>query len=139
VRERVGSLVEAKNQRLTMDRGGTACIRGDRPSLRRLLWTLVDNAIKYTPTGGHIELALKTSGSEAHVIVRDTGIGIPEEMLQHIFERFFRADPARAEVDGSGLGLAIAKWIADIHQAVIVVESAEGHGTTFRVVFSSVS
>jgi heavy metal sensor kinase len=138
VRERVAALAEAKNQRLTMDRNGSARVRGDRLSLRRLLWTLVDNAVKYTPDGGHIELALKKSGSEAHVIVRDSGIGIPEEMVQRIFERFFRADPSRAEVEGSGLGLAIAKWIADMHQAVILVESAEGHGTTFRVVFPSV-
>jgi heavy metal sensor kinase len=137
VRERVGALADAKNQRLTLERSGSARVRGDRLSLRRLLWTLVDNAVKYTPAGGHIELCLKTNGAEAQVIVRDSGIGIPEEMLQRVFERFFRADPSRTQVDGSGLGLAIAKWIAEVHNAVIAVESTEGHGTTFCVVFPS--
>jgi heavy metal sensor kinase len=139
VRERAQALAEAKNQKLTMDPSGSATVRGDRPSLRRLLWTLVDNAVKYTPPGGRIELSLKTCGSEAHIIVRDSGIGIPEDMLQRVFERFFRADPSRTQVDGSGLGLAIAKWIADVHHAVIDVDSVEGRGTTFRVVFPSAS
>jgi heavy metal sensor kinase len=135
VRERTKALAEAKNQRLTIERYGSAPVIGDRLSLRRLLWTLVDNAVKYTPVGGHIELSLKKNGSEAHVIVRDSGIGIPHEMLPCIFNRFFRADPSRTQMDGAGLGLAIAKWIADIHNAVIAVESAEGRDTTFRVVF----
>lgn len=60
-------------------------------------------------------------------------------MLQRVFERFFRADPSRTQVDGSGLGLAIAKWIAEVHNAVIAVESTEGRGTTFCVVFPSLS
>lgn len=137
MRERALALAGAKNQQLTMDHIGSAPINGDRPSLRRLLWTLIDNAVKYTPPGGCIELSLKTCGSEAHVIVRDSGIGIPEHMVQHVFERFFRADLSRAQVDGSGLGLAIAKWIADTHHAAIAVESAENRGTTFRVVFPS--
>lgn len=67
--------------------------------------------------------------------VRDTGIGIPAALLPRVFERFFRADPSRTQVEGAGLGLAIAKWVADTHHASISVESAEGLGTTFRVVF----
>jgi signal transduction histidine kinase len=137
VQERARTLTEAKKQKLTVDRNGSARVSGDRLSLRRLLWTLVDNAVRYTPSGGRIELSLKTCGSEAHLIVRDNGIGIPEEKLQHVFERFFRADPSRTQAEGSGLGLAIAKWIADMHQASIAVESTEGSGTTFRVVFPS--
>ncbi len=139
VRERAFALAEAKNQKLTVDHGGSARVNGDRPSLRRLLWTLVDNAVKYTPSGGRIELSLKTYGAEAHLVVRDSGIGIPEEKLQRVFERFFRADPSRTQEEGSGLGLAIAKWIADVHHAVIGVESTEGRGTTFRIVFPSLT
>jgi heavy metal sensor kinase len=135
VQEKARPLAEAKNQRLAMQRNGGALVSGDRSSLRRLLWTLVDNAIKYTPSGGRIELSLEMAGSEARVDVRDTGIGIPQAMLPRVFERFFRADPSRTQVDGSGLGLAIAKWIADVHHAAISVESAEGRGTTFRIVF----
>jgi heavy metal sensor kinase len=135
VQERVRTLAEAKNQHFIMRRDGSARVNGDRSSLRRLVWTLMDNAVKYTPAGGRIELCLEIRGSEAHVTVRDTGIGIPEEMLSRIFERFFRADPSRTQMEGSGLGLAIAKWIADMHHAVIAVESAEGRGATFRVVF----
>jgi heavy metal sensor kinase len=135
VHEKARPLAEAKHQRLAVERNGSARVSGDRASLRRLLWTLVDNAIKYTPAGGRIELALDTRASEARVTVRDSGIGIPEAMLPRVFERFFRADPSRTQVEGSGLGLAIAKWIADMHHAAISVESVEGRGTTFRVVF----
>jgi signal transduction histidine kinase len=135
VHEKARPLAEAKDQRIVIERRGSPRVSGDRASLRRLLWTLVDNAIKYTPTGGSIELSLESRGSEARVRVRDSGIGIPKEMLPRIFERFFRADPSRTQVEGSGLGLAIAKWIADTHHAAIFVESAEGRGTTFSVAF----
>jgi heavy metal sensor kinase len=137
VHEKARPLAEAKRQRLAVERNGNGRVRGDRASLRRLLWTLVDNAIKYTPAGGRIELALDTQSSEARVTVRDSGMGIPEAMLPRVFERFFRADPSRTQQEGSGLGLAIAKWIADMHHAAISVESVEGRGTTFRVVFPS--
>ena len=93
----------------------------------------------HTPSGGRIELSLKTHGSEAHLIVRDSGIGIPQEKLQRVFERFFRADASRTQVDGSGLGLAIAKWIADTDNAAIDIDSTEGRGTTFRVVFPALT
>lgn len=135
VRVRAVSLADARGQTLAVDRNATAPVSGDRASLRRLIWTLVDNAIKYTPPGGRIELSVDRAGSEAKLEVRNTGIGISQAMLPRVFERFFRADPSRSQVDGAGLGLAIAKWIADIHHAAISVESTEGRGTTFRVVF----
>ncbi len=135
VHEKARPLAAAKQQRLAVDRAGNALVSGDRASLRRLIWTLVDNAIKYTPSGGSIDLSLDSRGSGARIIVRDTGIGIPEALLPRVFERFFRADLSRTQVDGSGLGLAIAKWIAEMHHAAISVESAEGRGTTFLVVF----
>jgi heavy metal sensor kinase len=128
-------LAEAKQQTLAVDRDVCARIRGDRASLLRLIWTLLDNAIKYTPTGGHIELSVDANGGGARLEVRDTGIGIPAALLPRVFERFFRADPSRGQVEGAGLGLAIAKWIAEMHQASISVESSEGRGSVFRVVF----
>ena len=137
VREKARPLAEAKHQSLAVERHGSGRVSGDPGTLRRLLWTLVDNAIKYTPSGGRIDLALNTQGTAATIVVRDNGIGIPEAMLPRVFERFFRADPSRTQVEGSGLGLAIARWIADMHHAAISVESVEGRGTVFRVVFPS--
>ena len=71
----------------------------------------------------------------ASLSIRDSGIGIAPALLPHVFERFFRADPSRSQVEGTGLGLAIAKWIADAHHAALSVSSIEGEGSTFSVVF----
>jgi len=109
-------------------------VRGDQSSLRRLIWTLVDNAIKYTPEGGRVEILLEGNETQVRLCVRDTGVGIPAHLLPRVFERFFRADPARSQT-GTGLGLAIAKWIADVHQADLAVESEPGAGSVFTVVF----
>ena len=87
------------------------------------------------PAGGNIKAALDNRDKETRVIVRDSGIGTPGSDASARFRTLFRADPSRTKVEGSGLGLAIAKWIADIHHAAICVESEEGRGTTFRVVF----
>ena len=88
------------------------------PALRRLLLLLVDNAVKYTPAGGRITLSVGLDPSGATVTVRDTGIGIPDAALPHVFERFYRVDESRnREAGGAGLGLAIAQWIAERHHA----------------------
>jgi heavy metal sensor kinase len=113
-------------------------VRGDQSSLRRLIWTLVDNAIKYTPEGGRVEILLEGNETQVRLRVRDTGVGIPAHLLPRVFERFFRADPARSQT-GTGLGLAIAKWIADVHQADLAVESEEGAGSVFTVAFPAQS
>jgi signal transduction histidine kinase len=76
------------------------------------------------------------TSSEAVLTVRDSGIGIPEELLPRIFDRFVRADPSRGEVSGTGLGLAIAKWIAGVHNAKLSVQSREREGSVFRVEFA---
>jgi signal transduction histidine kinase len=110
-------------------------IMGDAPSLQRLFWILLDNAIKYTPAYGEIDVSLETVGEEAHISVRDTGIGIPDTALSDIFRRFYRADKARTLTEGTGLGLAIAKWISDIHRGVLSVDSVEDSGTTFQISF----
>jgi heavy metal sensor kinase len=129
-------LAEAKQQTVTVRTSGPAWISGDRSSLRRLVWILLDNAVKYTPAKGSIVVGLMATPSEAVLTVRDSGIGIPEELLPRIFDRFVRADPSRGEVNGTGLGLAIAKWIAGAHHAGLSVQSREREGSVFRVEFA---
>jgi signal transduction histidine kinase len=108
---------------------------GDAPMLRRLVWILLDNAIKYTPCGGSINIDLVRDGESARLTVSDNGIGVPEELLPHIFDRFFRVDASRGEQEGTGLGLAIGKWIATAHHATIIARSFNRAGTTFEVAF----
>jgi heavy metal sensor kinase len=109
-------------------------VMGDFPSLRRLFWILLDNALKYTPAPGRIEVTLNASATEATVLVSDSGIGIAKSDLPYIFDRFYRADPSRSQVEGSGLGLAIAKLIAEMHTGNLSAVSEENKGTTFRIV-----
>lgn len=116
-----------------------AKILGDYSSLRRLIWILLDNAIKYTPDGGHIEVTLQAANDGARITVKDTGIGITAADLPYIFQRFYRADPSRSQVEGTGLGLAIAKSISDIHHARLDVFSEENIGSTLSVVFPTLS
>jgi heavy metal sensor kinase len=108
-------------------------VLGDFATLRRLLWILLDNALKYTPAPGHIAVALSATNRRATLTVRDSGAGISESDLPHIFDRFYRADPSRSQIEGAGLGLAIAKWIAALHRADLTVESHLNKGTIFRI------
>ena len=106
------------------------------PALRRLLLLLVDNAMKYTPAGGHITVSVALDSSGPTVTVSDTGIGIPDSALPHVFERFYRVDESRnREAGGAGLGLSIAQWIAERHHARLEAESVVGRGSAFRVRF----
>ena len=109
-------------------------IKADSIAIDRLLLILLDNAVKYTPTGGRCEIALEQDGGLAKITVRDTGIGIAKKDLEAVFDRFFRADRARSrEIRGAGLGLAIARWITEMHGGTIAAESHLGEGSTFRV------
>jgi heavy metal sensor kinase len=110
-------------------------VMGDSSSVRRLFLILIDNGIKYTPAGGWLSASARCQGGEAIVELRDSGVGISQEDLPNIFERFYRADRARSRTFGVGLGLSLAKCIARSHDATIEVESAPGHGSTFRVRF----
>ena len=105
-------------------------VLGDFNSLRRLFWILLDNALKYSQAPGKIDITLHSSTDLAIVVIRDMGCGIPTEDLPHIFDRFYRSDPSRSQVEGSGLGLSIAKWIADLHNATLSISSNVGHGTS---------
>lgn len=122
---------------LSVDLGDSrpACVLGDFSTLRRLFGILLDNALKYTSAPGSIHVALSVAGDKAAVLVRDTGSGIADSDLPHIFDRFYRADPSRSQIEGCGLGLAIARWIAGLHHAEILVTSQPGQGSDFRVVF----
>jgi signal transduction histidine kinase len=108
----------------------------DRHRIREMLLNVVTNAIKYTPQGGTVALGLEEEEDAVVFTVRDTGIGIAAGDLPHIFERFWRADPARSRTGdrpGIGLGLAITKWIVEAHGGSITVQSRPGRGTLFTV------
>jgi heavy metal sensor kinase len=110
-------------------------VRGDRIKLRQLFLNILDNAIRYTPEGGTVSSSLAGKEGRAIATFTDTGIGIPEEHLPLIFDRFYRVDKARTYAEGgTGLGLAIATSIAKMHGGEILVESRTGEGTTVRVV-----
>ncbi len=111
-------------------------VRGNGDRLKQLMLNLVSNAIKFTPDGGHIEMALRRDGEHALMQVADDGVGIRAEDMAHIFNRFYQADASRArsqQSGGTGLGLAIAKWITEAHGGSIQVESEPGVRTVFRV------
>jgi len=109
-------------------------IAGDDMRLRELLLNLLDNAIKYSPQGGRVEMSLVKQDSAARLSVADQGIGMSREEQTHIFDRFYRTDAARAHTKkGTGLGLAICKWIVDAHHGTIDVQSEPGKGSVFTV------
>lgn len=132
--EQMSLLAEDKRIRLVCESHQPVEVEGDRARLKQVVVNLLDNAIKYTPEGGSIRLAVSALAGEAVLEVADTGIGIPPEALPHVFERFYRVDESRSrQPDGAGLGLAIIKSICKAHSGEIEVESALGRGSTFRV------
>jgi signal transduction histidine kinase len=109
-------------------------LTGDDEMLKRMLLNLLDNAVKYTPEGGEINIALESQNGAARIVVTDTGIGIPAEDQPRIFDRFYRVDKARSRaLGGAGLGLSIARWIVEGHGGTLWVESAVGQGSSFQV------
>jgi signal transduction histidine kinase len=124
----------ADGRDLTLGELEPVLVEGDPDQLKQLLLALLDNALKYTPPSGRVSLGLRRAGPVAEVTVRDTGIGIGAEDLPHVFERFYRADPARnRDPGGTGLGLAIARWIAEQHGGTLALSSEPGRGTTATV------
>lgn len=111
-----------------------ALVNGDAPLLSEVVTNLVSNAVRYNRPGGRVDVTLAPRNGEVELRVADTGVGIPAHALPHVFERFFRVDPARSrERGGAGLGLAIARWIVEAHGGSLGVESREGEGSTFTV------
>jgi len=108
---------------------------GDEARLIQVVMNLLDNALVYTNPGGEVTLTTTVKQRQATLSVRDTGIGIAPEHLPHIFERFYRVDPARVRTEGnnSGLGLAIVDWVVHTHGGTVTVKSQVGEGSTFVV------
>jgi heavy metal sensor kinase len=131
----ITTLATEKNIRFTTSITPSLPVLGDEARLIQVVLNLLDNAIHYTNANGSIFVCLDTTATQARLIVRDTGIGIAESDLPHIFERFYRADPARQHTQGNstGLGLSIVEWIVRLHHGIISVESKLGQGTTFTV------
>jgi heavy metal sensor kinase len=135
-------IASEQGQRLALQHGlelsvelpsGPVLVQADADAVRRAVLVLIDNAVKYTPAGGRVTVALAKDPEEAMVTISDTGMGIRAEELPHIFERFWRADKARSRAQGgAGLGLSIAEWIAEVHGGSIQAESRIGEGSVFR-------
>ncbi|MCM8796204.1 MAG: ATP-binding protein, partial [Candidatus Omnitrophica bacterium] len=107
-------------------------VLADPTRLSQVILNLLDNAIKYTPDGGKVSISIFTKDKFVQVDIADTGIGIPQESLSRIFERFYRVDKARSrELGGTGLGLSIVKHIVLAHGGQVWVKSEEGLGSTF--------
>lgn len=127
----------AQEKGVALSRNGASdpiWIHANCDSIERLFVILLDNAVKYTPNGGRIDVKLGVENGFATAEIRDSGIGIPAEDMPHIFDRFFRADRARSrEHGGAGLGLAIGKWIAEAHGGEIQAQSELANGSSFRV------
>jgi signal transduction histidine kinase len=130
----VRPLAEAHGLALTVHHEGDARLKTDPDKLREVLNNLLHNAIQYNRPHGSIDLEVRRDNGSLELAVRDTGIGIDPQAREHIFERFYRADPAR-HTDGlnAGLGLAIVKGYVDLLGGSICVDSTEGQGSAFRI------
>lgn len=134
VREQIEPLAEAKGLSLVERVEPAIFIDGDRGWLERLLLILLDNAIKFTPPGGHIVIGVTRDGHDVVLSVADTGVGVAPDAIAHVFEPFYRADAAQSRHgEGAGIGLALARWIADAHGARLNIASSVGMGTTITL------
>ncbi len=132
--EQIEPIAASKNVSLALRCSDPIRLAGDQHWLERAILNLVDNAIKFTPDGGRVWIEAAARNGSAAIEVFDTGIGIPEESLGHIFERFYQVDASRSkQVQGVGLGLAIAKWIVEAHHGSIEVKSETGVGSCFAI------
>jgi heavy metal sensor kinase len=132
--DQMSLLAEDKSIKVVCDAPAPVIIEGDRSRLKQVVVNLLDNAIKYTPKGGHITLKIAKENGYAMLDVADEGVGIPAEALPHVFKRFFRVDGSRSrDRGGAGLGLSIVKSICDAHGARVEVSSVPGRGSHFRI------
>jgi len=131
--ESIRPAAEKKRVALRLDiSDGLPQLWADRSRLAQVVDNLLSNAVKFTPEGGDVFLTVAASGDAARLEVTDTGVGIPEDDANRLFERFFRASTAQ-DIQGTGLGLSIAKTIVEAHGGTISFQSSEGVGTTFTV------
>ena len=125
-------VAEEKGVAVTLDHGEEVVVDADRDRLRQAFANLVDNAIKYTPSGGRVDVSVTRQPDRAVVSVTDTGAGISAEHLPRIWERLYRADPSRSE-RGLGLGLSLVKAFVEAHGGTVEAESEPGRGSRFTV------
>jgi len=127
-------LIQAKNKNINMPCSldpRNSSILFDKDGLEQILLNIMGNAIKYTPDGGEVSIDVNAETSKVLVTISDTGIGIPKDDLNHVFERFYRVDKARTrQMGGTGLGLSIAEQIAKAHDSSIEISSELKSGTT---------
>ncbi len=133
--ENARALGSGKDVALDVTQLEEAPVRADQELLRQLLMILLDNAMKFTPPGGRVDVAVRREDGYVSASVSDTGPGIDPELLPHVFDRFYRGDASHGRSPGAGLGLSIAKWITDVHDAQIFIDSKPGRGTTVVVTF----
>jgi len=129
---------DAKNLTITSDLNpGVPPISGDPGRLQQILWNVLSNAIKFTPSGGRIDVALRNSDGQAEIAIRDTGVGIRKNILPYIFDRFRQADSSTSRAYGGlGLGLAIVRHLVEMHGGTVEASSeGEGKGSEFRLRF----
>ena len=127
-------LAEDKQIDLNCVASGIVEVEGDPHRLKQIVVNLVDNAIKYTSDGGKVQISIRAVNGTARLEVSDSGVGIPDDALTHVFERFYRVDKARSrQMGGAGLGLSIVKSICEAHGGRISVESSDGMGSRFTV------
>ena len=132
--EQIEPVAQARGIAMRCEHVDAVIVHGDAEWLKRVVLNLLDNAIKFTPRGGRVAVDVTRQRDGAQLSVRDTGVGIDPALSPRVFERFFRADPARSRgVEGVGLGLSLAKWIVDRHHGQIEVDSQPGQGSTFTV------
>ncbi len=136
--KKVQNIATERKIQLSVECSTATLIYGDAESLERLIMNIVSNALNFTPAGGYVRLAVEQRGDKATIHVQDTGMGIAEEDLPHVFERLYRADKARGRNGGTGLGLAIAKEIAYKHQGTINIKSELGNGTLVIITFPAI-
>ena len=131
-----GVLLIAEEREILLGRNDKASIYAEPGSVKQMLRIFIDNAIKYTPSGGYIYLSCEADEKQVCFKVQDTGIGIPKKDLERVFERFYRVDSSRTkETGGSGLGLSIAKYIAKGNNARLELTSELHKGTTVTAIF----
>jgi two-component system sensor histidine kinase BaeS len=126
----VQPLVDSRGLEIRVDAGGRLRVRGDRRRLLQVLWNLLSNAIRHTPTGGVITISARTAGEVVEISVRDTGIGIAASEQERIFEEYAQVE---GQADGTGLGLPVSRRLAKLMDGDIRLVSEVGAGSTFTI------
>jgi heavy metal sensor kinase len=135
--EQLEPVANAQGLQLIENITARPAIEGDASWIERLLLNLLDNAFKFTPSGGSVTVSLSDREGQAVLEVTDTGVGMTPDVVPHVFERFYRGDPARSGGFGVGLGLSLVKWIVDRHSGTVTAAGTPGLGARFTITLKS--